>query len=374
MIYLDNNATTRIAPEVLDEINNSLQHHWGNPSSHYSFGNREIQNIENSRYSIASLLGCQSDEILFTSCATESNNTAFNSAINACKDKKHIITSLVEHSSVLNIVKHLSQKGYKITYLDVDKNGNISLQQLEDSITPDTCLVSLMWANNETGVIFPVKKISTICKAKNVLFHSDAVQATGKIPIDMSSLHIDYLSLSAHKIYGPKGVGALYIKSSAPKYPFIIGGGQEKNLRGGTYNTPYIAGFSKAAELSLNYIEQYHTNIKLLRDYFENRLISEVPGSYINGAQSIRLPNTSNIGISGIDSDLLVTYLEQFDILVSSGSACTSKSITPSHVINAMKGYNIANEALRISLSIFSTKEEINRLIETLHKASKILK
>lgn len=365
MIYLDNNATTQIHPEVLDIVNYYLKEHWGNPSSNYTFGAREKNAIENARASVANLINAGPSEIIFTSCATESNNTAFHAAIQSSKNKKHIITSAVEHSSIMEICKNLENNGYKITYLKVNEDGMVNTQDLENSISAETCLVSLMWANNETGVIFPIKEISEICQKKKVLFHCDAVQAVGKMPIDLKNIHIDYLSIAGHKFAAPKGIGALYIKNGSPISPFILGGGQEFGYRGGTYNTAFIVGLGKAAELAFMQIDSYVQKVKNLRDYFENKISECIPTVYFNGRNSARVPNTSNIGISGIDSAITINYLSQYEIFISSGSACSSQVIEPSHVIQAMKNYDKATETLRISLSASTTSQDIDFLIES---------
>jgi cysteine desulfurase len=374
MIYLDNNSTTQIHSEVLKVVNCYLEHHWGNPSSSYSFGAKEKDAIEKARESVGCLVNAEPSEIIFTSCATESSNIAIRSAIEYNFDKRHIITSATEHSSILEICRNLETKGYEITFLGVDGNGMINIEELENTINKNTCLVSLMWANNETGVIYPIEEISKICKRELVLFHCDAAQAVGKIPVDLNKIHIDYLSLSGHKMYAPKGIGALFVKQGTPVSPLMIGGGQEHGVRGGTYNTPYIAGLGKAAELAYEQIKTYDKRIKKLRDYFEDKVSELIPDVYYNGKAALRLPNTSNIGILGIDSDIILNYLDQHEVYISSGSACTSDAISPSHVIQAMKDYDRANEALRISLSIESTKKNIDMLINTMIKAAIVLK
>lgn len=375
MIYLDNNATTQIHPQVLEVVNLYLQEHWGNPSSSYSLGAKEKKAIETARQNIASLINAEPAEIIFTSGATESNNMAFHCALGSRgrKSKKHLITSAVEHSSVIEISKNLQTEGYDVTYLPVDENGMIDLNDLENSITSNTGFVSLMYANNETGVIFPIKQIAKICRRKDVLLHCDAVQAVGKIPVDVNELNVDYLSLSGHKLYAPKGIGALFVKRSAPVAPLILGGGQEAGRRGGTYNTPYIAGLSLAAQLAIAQIDLYKNQIEPLRNYFENEIVKNISQVYFNGKNSLRIPNTSNIGIQGIDSDIILNYLNQYEIFISSGAACSSQTIAPSHVITAMKDYTRAGEALRISLSVNTTLEEVDMLLNKLKEAYRIL-
>lgn len=366
MIYLDNNATTQIHPTVLDVINNTLKKYWGNPSSKHAFSEKGNLTIKNARNAVAELINTDSAEIIFTSCATESNNMAFHSALNSNLEKKHIITSHVEHSSILEICKNLETKGYQITYLSVNEDGVINIDEFRNAFTAQTILVSLMWANNETGVISPVQDIAQLCKEKNVLFHCDAVQAVGKIPVDLSGRSIDYLSISAHKFHGPKGIGALYIKSESPASPLIIGGGQEHKLRGGTYNTAYIAGFGKAAELANINIKTYQNELKGLQIWFENELIKNVPKVYFNGKSVDRIPNTSNFGIPGIDSEIILNILSSQEIYLSTGSACSSNAITPSHVVTAMKGHDKANEAIRVSSSTNTSKKELAITVKAL--------
>jgi cysteine desulfurase len=369
MIYLDNNATTQVDPEVLKVVKCYLEEHWGNPNSNYSFGAKERLAIDNARNAVAQLINAEPSEIIFTSCATESNNMAFHSVIKAFSAKKHVIVSCVEHSSIMEICKSLEFNGYRITYLKVNEDGMINLKELEDSIAEDTCLVSLMWANNETGILFPVEEASKICHKKGVLFHCDAVQGVGKINIDLKKVNIDYLSISGHKIYAPKGVGALCIKNGNPIFPLIIGGGQEAGYRGGTYNTAFIVGLGKASELALSHVDFYCHNVEPLRDYFEDNILKLIPTVYFNGKNSCRLPNTSNLGIQGMDSDMIINYLEQYDIFISSGSACSSQAIAPSHVIQCMKGYDRASEALRISFSIYTTRTEVDSFLGFLERA-----
>lgn len=373
MIYLDNNSTTQIHPEVLDIVQYYLKDHWGNPSSSYPFVAREKEAIENARGSVAELINAEPSEITFTSCATESSNTAFLSAIESDRNKKHIITTAVEHSSILEICKKLQNTGYEVTYLSVDEDGMINLDELKEAISDKTCLVSVMWANNETGVISPIPEISDLCSKHNVLFHCDASQAVGKLPVDVDIYAIDYLSISGHKMYAPKGIGALYTRQGAFLVPLIVGGGQEHGKRGGTYNTPYIVGLGKAADLASGHIQEYNNSILTIRDYFEKEVQVLIPEIYFNGQAMTRLPNTSSIGISGMDSDIILNYLSQHEVYISSGSACTSDTITPSHVIQAMKGYDRANEALRISLSVDSSLNDVQALISAIKEAYDIL-
>lgn len=368
MIYLDNNATTNLHPEIADLISHSLYKNWGNPSASYHFGSKEKLTIEKARELVSNLINSHPNEILFTSCATESNSTVFNTIFeqfsNSSKNK--IITTKIEHSSIIENCKLAETKGFEVIYLDVDEEGMINLDELETAISSNTCLVSIMWANNETGVIYPVRQVADYCQSKNVLFHCDAVQAVGKVHIDLEEIQIDYLSLSAHKIHGPKGIGALYIRSGTPIKPLIYGGGQENGIRGGTYNTAYIAALGKACELAKLNLNSYIKNTSYMRNIFEQLLSEEFENIYFNGRNSLRIPNTSNFGFKGIDSEIILNFLNNQDIFLSSGSACTSNVITPSHVITAMKSYESANEAIRLSLSSLNSVDEIKEIIEKL--------
>jgi cysteine desulfurase len=340
---------------------------WGNPSSAYSFGNELSRSIAKAREQLATLVNADPREILFTSCGTESNNTAISSALAAFPKKKHIITTAVEHSSNIKFCKALKDKGYKVTFLPVEPDGLLDLHLLELSIRPDTAIVSIMWANNETGVVFPVEEIAAICRSKGVLFHTDAVQVAGKIPIDVQSLGVDMLSLSAHKLHAPKGIGCLFVRKRTPFHPMIIGGGQERGWRGGTENVPYIAGFGKAAELALNHLPDENTAVKKLRDDLEKRILKSIPKTSGNGSRKPRLPNTSNIAFSGIEAEAILLMLDQDGICASSGSACTTGSIEPSHVLTAMGlNKNLARGSVRFSLGRYNTQTEVDYVVEKL--------
>lgn len=371
MIYLDNNSTTQPHPEVVDVINNFLNDYWANPSSTYSFGSKLKSNIENARKSIADLLNVSHLDVFFTSCATESNNTALFSGVHSDHSKKHLVTTRVEHSSVLSYCKHLESTGYSVTYLDVDSAGMLDLAKLDESITADTALVSVMLANNETGVLFPVEEISAICGKKKVLFHCDVVQAIGKIPVDVSKLNADYVSLSGHKFHGPKGVGVFYKKRKAPFTPLIIGGHQERGRRGGTENVPYIVAMGKAAELASKGLGKYN-GVTQLRDLLE-KLITSIPGCTVNGATSPRLPNTSSISFDEIESEAMLLLLDRVGIFASSGSACLADSDEPSHVLTAMNPTSQRN-AVRFSLCSNTTEGEIKKVAEEVGNALKILR
>ena len=364
-IYLDNNATTKVDEEVLEAMLPYLKAQYGNPSSIYSFGKDVSDEIKDSRRKLVNLLNANEDEIIFTSCASESNVTAIMSAVKNNPNKKHIITTKVEHASILETMRYSEHNGYDITYLSVDKYGKLDLNELKKSITNDTFLIAIMMANNEIGNIYPIKEIGKIAKEHNILFHCDAVQAIGKIKIDVKDLNVDTLSLSGHKIHAPKGIGALYIRNGIPFTPLIFGH-QEDNRRGGTENVPYIIGLGKAVELILN--DRYETNINLknLRDYMENEINSNIEDIIIYGDLDNRLPNTSSIAFKGVNSNELLLMLESFDIYISTGSACNSKLAEPSHVLVACKADLDNYSPIRISLSKYNTKDEIDIFVKKL--------
>jgi cysteine desulfurase len=375
MIYLDHNATTPIAPEVLEAMMPYLTTEWGNPSSSYKFGSKLKGIIEAARGQVAELLGAYRSEILFTSCATESNNAAIHAASKANPGKKHIITSAVEHSSVLNYCKALETEGYRVTYLPVDRDGLLNLADLENSITDETAVVSLMWANNETGVLFPVKKIAEICRSRGVLYHCDAVQATGKIEINMRQLGIDYLSLTGHKLFAPKGIGALYVRRKSPFTPFIHGGHQERAFRGGTESVPLIVGMGKAAELARKHLPGYDNKVRPLRDALEAGILNTILDTELNGHKTLRLANTTSITFHGIESEALLILLDQENVCASSGSACLADSDEPSHVVQAMKPESASlRHAIRFSLGSGNTEVQIRSVLTNISKASKALK
>jgi cysteine desulfurase len=352
MIYLDHNATTPVQPEVLEAMMPYFTSEWGNPSSAYKFGSKLKGVIETARGQVAKLIGAQLREIVFTSCGTESNNTAIYAALQANPQKRHVVTSAVEHSSVLNYCMALERKGYRITHLPVDRDGLLKLTDLENAITDETAVVSLMWANNETGVLFPVMEIAQLCRARGVLFHCDAVQAAGKIPINVRTLPVDYLSLTGHKFHAPKGIGALYVRRNTPFSPLIHGGHQEHNLRGGTENVALIVGMGKAAELAATSLPNYDQKVRLLRDALEDGILKIIPNTELNGHKTQRLANTTNITFHGIESEALLILLDQEGICASSGSACLADSDEPSHVIKAMKPDTAASrQMIRFSLS-----------------------
>ncbi len=366
-IYVDNNATTRVAPEVFEAIKPYFCEEYGNPSSMHSVGGRIGPKIREARAQVAALIGAQPDEIIFTSCGTESDNTAIHAALTTNPDKRHIVTSRVEHPAIGSLVANLAKRGYRVTEIPVDSDGCLDLTKLESSLTPDTALVTIMWANNETGVIFPVEEIAEKCRARGITFHTDAVQAVGKLPIDLSRNRIDMLSLSGHKLHAPKGVGALYVRKGTKFFPFMIGGHQEKGRRAGTENVPGIIGLGKACELAGEHLEEENTRVRALRDKLENELIRLVPDAKINGTIKERTPNTTNISFANIEGESILLMLNEFGICASSGSACTSGSLEPSHVMRAMGvPFTMAHGSIRFSLSIYNTEEEIDEIIKRL--------
>ena len=366
-IYLDNNATTMVAPEVLEEMLPYFSQYYGNPSSMHSFGGRTAKDINDARERTASLIGAEPDEIVFTSCGTESDNTAIMSALDVNPSRRHIVTTRVEHPAVRALCEHLAGKGYLITTIDVDGDGNLNMDQYEKSLTKDTAVVSIMWANNETGVIFPVEKAAQLAQERGILFHTDAVQAMGKIPIDIKNSAIDMLSFSGHKLHAQKGIGVLYIRRGTRFSPYLIGGHQEKGRRGGTENTPAIIGLGRACELANQQLSKENGHVRALRDRLESEIINRIPNVKVNGGRSPRLPNTSNISFEFVEGESILLLLDKYGICASSGSACTSGSLQPSHVLRAMGvPYTMAHGSIRFSLSIYNTSEEIDVVINTL--------
>jgi len=368
IVYTDNNATTKVADEVIQEMLPYFGEFYGNPSSMHTFGDQVAKKIKEARQRVADLIQADPEEIVFTSCGTESDNSAVYSAINACPDKKHIITSNVEHPAINNLFKLLKRtKGYRVTFVPVDKKGLLNLDVLYKSLSDDTALVSLMWANNETGVLFPIAKIAQKVREKGILFHTDAVQAAGKVPIDVRASGVDMLSLSGHKIHAPKGVGVLYIRKGVKFSPFFIGGHQEKGRRGGTENSVSIIGLGKAAELARAHLTVMDTKVRALRDYLQSRLLEKIPSCSVNGDLEKRLPNTLSIGFDAVEGESILLMLDREGICASSGSACTSGSLDPSHVLMAMEvPFKSAHGSIRFSLSHYNTKEEMDHIISAL--------
>ena len=370
-IYLDNNATTRTDDEVLNAMMPYLKEQYGNPSSIYSFGANVKEEITNARKNVARLLNADVDEIVFTSGASESNTTAIMNAVRNNPKKKHIITTKVEHASIMEAMKYLGQKeNYKITYLSVDKQGRIDLEELKQSITKDTCLIAVMMANNEIGNIYPIKEIGEIAKENNILFHTDAVQAIGKVKIDVKDLQVDSLSFSGHKIHAPKGIGVLYIKKDTPFIPLIFGH-QEKNRRGGTENVPYIIGLGKACELILKDEYKKNERIQFLRDKLENEIKQNIEDIVIYGDTENRVPNTISVGFKGADAIQLMLMLEGQNIYVSTGSACNSEIAEPSYVLTACNADVNNYSPIRISLNKYNTEKEIESFVRVLKNVIK---
>jgi cysteine desulfurase len=366
-IYLDNNATTAVLPDVLNEMIPYLKELYGNPSSIYSFGRDLYYKMEYSREKVASLIGADPEEIIYTSCGTESDNAAIRSAINSNAEKRHIITTQVEHPAVLNLVKYLERKGYRATYLPVDRAGRLDMGAFMDALDDDTAVVSMMYANNETGVIFPVEKVGAICRERGILFHTDAVQAAGKVPIDVKKLSVDMLSISGHKLHAPKGIGVLYVRKGCKFFPYLLGGHQEHGNRAGTENVASIIALGKACELAIENIEFERTNVARLRDLLEFNLMNKCQDIFINGHDTERLSNTSSISFSNIDSETVLHRLDKYGIYASAGSACSSGSSEPSHVLRAIGVPETAiHGSLRFSLSRYTTEEEILTVIDIL--------
>ncbi len=379
IIYLDNNATTQLDPAVIEEMLPFLTKYYGNPSSGYGFAATTRKAINVARERLGALLGCEPTEIVFTSGGTESDNAAINSALELqargksatgrIRGGEHAVASTVEHSAVLRPCQDLEKVGCNVTFLGVDRHGNLDLDELEAAIRPETALVSIMWANNETGVVFPIEKIAEICGQKGVLFHTDAVQATAKIPMRLRDTAINFLSLSAHKFHGPKGVGALYINRRTKFNPLIAGGGQENGRRGGTENVASIVGLGKAAELALKYLAEGKCEIRSMRDRFEKSVLEAVSGASVNGAGAARLPNTSSLSFEGIESSAALLLLDRQGICCSAGSACRTGSQEASHVLRAMNpGSDAARRSLRFSFGRFNTDAELDRVIEIVPK------
>ncbi|GAB4276726.1 MAG: cysteine desulfurase NifS [Candidatus Rifleibacteriota bacterium] len=367
-VYLDNNATCKVSPGVVEAMMPFFGDLYGNPSSMHSFGGRVASHISQAREKVAALLNASPDEIVFTSCGTESDNHALRGVVEANKNKNHIVTTKVEHPAVLNVARFLHKhKGYKLTELSVNKQGDLDLDELREALTPDTAILSVMAANNETGTLFPIEEIGKIAKEKGVIFHTDAVQAAGKIPLDLKKIPADLVSISGHKLHTPKGIGALYIRKGTRIAPFILGGHQENGRRAGTENVPYIIGFGKACEEAINDIFEENNRIRKLRDKLETGLRERISHTHINGNPQWRLPNTTNIGFEFIEGEAILLHLSAAGIAASSGSACTSGSLEPSHVLMAMQvPFSYAHGSVRFSLSKYTTEEEIDYVIETL--------
>ncbi len=368
VIYMDNNATTRVAPEVVDAMMPFLTDCYGNPSSMHTFGGMVGRAIEQARAQVAELLGADPEEIVFTSCGTESDSTAILSALQTYPENRHVITTRVEHPAVKNLCESLTQlTGHKhrTTRLMVDEDGLLDMESYKQALSDDTAIISIMWANNETGVIFPVEEMAAMASERGILFHTDAVQAVGKIPINMRKNTIDFLSLSGHKLHAPKGVGVLYVRKGTPFVPFLNGGHQERGRRGGTENVASIIGLGRACELAAQSLQDENTRVKALRDKLEKELLATIPKSMLNGHPEKRLPNTSNISFEFVEGEAILLHMNQYNICASSGSACTSGSLEPSHVMRAMGvPFTAAHGSIRFSLSIYNTEEEVDLVLD----------
>ncbi|HIK55220.1 MAG TPA: cysteine desulfurase NifS [Synechococcales cyanobacterium M55_K2018_004] len=367
VIYLDNNATTKVDPAVLEAMLPYLTELYGNPSSMHSFGGQVGKALKEAREQVATLFGAEeASEIVFTSCGTEGNNTAIRAALAAQPDRRHIITTQVEHPCVLNVCKQLEKQGYRVTYLSVDRQGMLDLMELEAALTGDTALVTIMYANNETGVVFPIETIGAIAKGYGATVHVDAVQVAGKLPLNMKTSTVDMMTISGHKLHAPKGVGALYIRKGFRFRPLLLGGHQERGRRAGTENVPGIIGLGKAAEIA-SFELKYTGREQRLRDRLEQTILTTIPNTEVNGHPKNRLPNTTNIGFKYIEGEAILLMLNKHGICASSGSACTSGSLEPSHVLRAMGlPYTILHGSIRFSLSRFTTDAEIDRVLDVL--------
>lgn len=365
IIYLDNNATTQLDPAVIEEMLPFLTDFYGNPSSGYTFGRQVRQAIDLARERVAALLGCEPGEIVFTSCGTESNNAAVNSALQLTSNRQHVVTTAVEHSATRRHCEIVAKRGGGVTVVGVDGNGNLDLEELERAITPQTAIITAMWANNETGVLFPVEKIAEIARRKRVLFHTDAIQSVGKIPINLGSSTINSLALSAHKLHGPKGVGALYVNKRSAFKPLVIGGSQENNRRAGTENVASIVALGKAAECASLALAEENSRVRGLRDRFESGVLERVPNTFVNGDINSRLPNTTNLSFAGIESDAALMMFDRHQLCCSAGSACRTGSLEASHVLRAM---NVSPErtrgSMRFSFGRFNTDADVDKALE----------
>ena len=374
-IYFDNNATTAVAPEVREAILPYLGEFYGNPSSMHTFGGQVADAVENARETMANLLGASPDEIIFTSCGSESDNAAIWSAIQTQPEKRHLITTRVEHQAILSVMQHWERQGYRVTYLGVDNKGRLDLDEYAAALSPDTALASIMFANNEVGNIYPIQRMAEMAKEKGVLFHTDAVQAVGKTPIDLAHLPADMLSLSGHKLHAPKGIGVLYVRKGVRFRPFLRGGHQEKGRRAGTENVPYIVGLGAAASLAAEHMQEERVNVAMLRDRLEQGLLKLIPDCMVNGDVENRLPNTTNIAFKNVEGEAILLMLDRLGVCASSGSACTSGSLEPSHVLRAMGvPFTYAHGSIRLSLSRYSTQEEVDYVIENFPGVIKTLR
>jgi cysteine desulfurase len=370
LIYLDNNATTRIDPAVVEEMMPFLTTSYGNPSSAYRLGKQVHDALGIARERVAGLLGCDPGEIIFTSCGTESTNAAIASALRMDRDRQHVVTTRVEHSATLKTCDGLAKRGHSISWLGVNGEGQLDLSELERAITDETALVSIMWANNETGVMFPVEEIARLVKEKGAVFHTDAVQVIGKVSFRLDALGASFLSLSGHKLHAPKGVGVLYVNKRTKFFPFMTGGGQENGRRAGTENVASIIGLGKACEIAASQIAHEATEVRKLRDEFESTILERISGVRVNGDRVNRLPNTTSLAFDGVESEAMLILLDQKGLCCSAGSACTTGQHEPSHVLRAM-GFDDtrARSSLRFSFSRFNSPSEVSRAVDLVESA-----
>jgi len=367
VIYMDNNATTRVADEVVEAMLPYLTERYGNPSSMHTFGGQIAKDVARAREQVAELLGCHPEEILFTSCGTESDNTAIKGTLASYPHKRKVVTTRVEHPAVLSTCRDLERHGYSVTEIAVDRQGRLDLDELGFRLDDNTAIVSVMWANNETGTIFPIEEIAPLVKQRGIVFHTDAVQTVGKVPINLAETPIDLLSLSGHKLHAPKGVGVLYVRKGTRLGTFMHGGHQEGGRRGGTENVPGIVALGKACELAKRHMDEENTRVRALRDRLEQKILASCPDCMVNGDVEHRLPNTANVSFEYIEGEAILLMLDKFGICASSGSACTSGSLEPSHVLRAMGvPFTAAHGSIRFSLSRYNTEEEVDFVAEKL--------
>jgi len=367
VIYLDNNATTRTAPEAVAAMLPYFSEYYGNASSIHKFGGRLAKVVEEGRAKVAGFLGADPSEIIFTSCGTEGDNAAILSALDVCPKRRKIVMSTVEHPAVLNLGKDLERRGYTVAKIPVDSLGRLDMDRAREMIDVNTAVVSVMWANNETGNIYPVEDLAELAHRAGALFHTDAVQSAGKIPFKLRDMDIDMLSVSGHKFHAPKGIGALYVRRGVRFRPFVVGGHQERGRRAGTENVPYIVGMGVAAELAMANFDKENTYVRKLRDDLHNRLIAAIPSVRVNGDMEHRLPNTTNLSFEYIEGESILMHMDIYGICASSGSACTTGSLEPSHVLRAMGvPYTAAHGAIRFSLSRYNTQEDVDAVVEVM--------
>jgi len=367
VIYLDNNATTRTAPEAVAAMLPYFSEYYGNASSIHKFGGRLAKVVEEGRAKVAAFLGADPSEIIFTSCGTESDNAAILSSLDVCPKRRKIVISTVEHPAILNLGKDLERRGYTVVKIPVDSLGRLDMERARETIDENTAVVSVMWANNETGNLYPVEELAALAHRAGALFHTDAVQAAGKVPFKLRDMEIDMLSVSGHKFHAPKGIGALYVRRGVRFRPFVVGGHQERGRRAGTENVPYIVAMGVAAELAMASFDKENTYVRKLRDDLQARLTAAIPNVRVNGDQEHRLPNTTNLSFEYIEGESILMHMDIYGICASSGSACTTGSLEPSHVMRAMGvPYTAAHGAIRFSFSRYNTQEDVDAVVEVM--------